>query len=300
MTALVVPDDGPLSDADVDEMVGKLRQAAEWVCTANAPEATDTMQKARLVREWVKISNAAKQIGIEAVRLHFTALRRLAQLNACDQIASPQERSAARWLADMTDSDFATLLDEKVTDKSSPTAIYREMRAGQQTEIKVSYGRELARGSGVDYSRAELAYAASQVLNSAMASGQTTVSKLTENLVQNLELAGDSGVADSAIREGVENIVREAIRIESRTTDGRVSVIVFKTKEGWLRIPWNAATLEQLKWMADFRMRQAQELTQAAEELASLTATMEKVHAENPTWTTLKDLWAIHTRNQSG
>ena len=134
--------------------------------------------------------------------------------------------------------------------------------------------------------------AATHILNAAMARGATTVNELTEELGSALGY-GDTDMGDPVIREGIEVAVREALRSENISGEAHPDFVTWKDREaGWLRIPWPAATLDQLRWMAEFRQEQARELQEAADTLAILVRDLDAIKADNRHLTRLNDLWA--------
>jgi len=269
--------------------MAQMRAAREYVRGCTEDEALKAKKDAQVAWEWVKIHDAAAEIAIEACRLQATAVRRLAQLGS--RHISGQGRPAAEWLGSMPDAAFAALLDGMRAARS-PVSLYNDHRKRVERDAKLWRGREIADGNGFPADYDSVCSAATYVLHAAMAGGATTVNELTDELGACLGY-GDTDMGDPVIREGIEVAVREALRSERISGEAHPDFVTWKDREaGWLRIPWPAATLDQLRWMAEFRQEQARELQEAADTLAILVRDLGAVRADNPRLTRLNDLWA--------
>ena len=281
--------DGALSAAQVSEQIQRLRQARDYVRSCSEGDAMDAKRNAELVREWVRIQKAAASIALEACKLQFVALRRLGQLEST-QIKGA-ERSAAIWLAGMPDAAFDELLAD-MRFACSPIGLYRDKDRAAQREKWRERGRDIGRGEGTPVDPESVSKLANELLHQALSGGSITVNELTDELADWLDL-GQKCKEDYLMREGVEAIIREALRSESFDDEAHPDFITWKDKEaGWLRIPWGAATLPQLQWMASYRHQQASELQEAADELASLADHLGAVARNRPELTRLSELWA--------
>lgn len=283
-----------LPDGDAVQQIQRLRQARAWVSSCTEDEALDAKRQAELAREWVRIHKASQEIAIEACKLQATALRRLCQLGS--NAVKGQEKTAGDWLAAMPDVEFDALL-AGMTWPRTPISFYNESQRVRREDLKREHGRYLARGNGEPLDYDSIAKAANDLLHTAMTGGATTVNELTVELARSLERDLDE---DYLMRQGIETVIREALRNESFEDDDHPDFVTWNDKEaGWLRIPWAAATLTQLRWMADYRQAQAQELQKAADELTSLVTGLEQVATTSPELTRLSDLWR-ELRKQQG
>jgi hypothetical protein len=285
---LAVPDDGPLSGPDVAGTVAKLRAARQYARSCAEDEALKAKRDAEVVRHWVKVNKAAAVIGVEACKLQATAVRRLAQLGS-HHIAGAG-RSAAEWLGSMTDQEFSRLLDGMRYAKN-PSTLYSDHLKQEERDGAFNRGQAIAEGEGDGADYDSVCNAASNVLHAAMAGGRTTVAEMSDQLAEVLGYGGDG--RHYAIREGIESVIREALRTERISGEAHPDFVTWKDREaGWLRIPWPAATLDQLRWMAEFREEQARELAEAAETLRILVRDLDAIRAGNRHLTRLNDLWA--------
>jgi hypothetical protein len=288
---LAVPDGGDLSDPDVARTLAKLRAAREYVRGCPEDEALKARRDAETVRHWARINKASGEIALEACRLQATAMRRLAQLGSA-HIAG-MGRAASEWLGSLDDEDFAEVIDGTRYAKS-PVTLYNEHCKREAAADAYRRGQEIAGGGGERAEFESLTRAASTVLHAAMEEGATTVGELTEELARQLDVSlDDHGHGGWAVREGVESVIREALRSENISSEAHPDFVTWKDREaGWLRIPWPAATLDQLRWMAEFREEQARELAEAAETLRILVRDLDAIRAGNRHLARLNDLWA--------
>lgn len=268
-----------------------MRAAREHARGCTEDEALKAKKDAQVAWEWVKIHDAAAEIAIEACKLQATAVRRLAQLGS--RHIGGQGRAAAEWLGSMSAEAFTALMDG-MRHAMAPVTLYNEHRKRAAEEAAFRRGREIAEGDGERAGFESLTRAASTLLHAAMEGGATTVNELTEELAHHLDCnINDHGEGSWAMREGIEAVIREALRSENISSEAHPDFVTWKDREaGWLRIPWPAATLDQLRWMAEFRQEQARELQEAADTLAILVRDLDAIKADNAHLSRLNDLWA--------
>jgi hypothetical protein len=222
----------------------------------------------------------------------------------------------AEWLAAMTDIDFGTLMSG-LTEPRGPQALYQDHLNTSRTRETRREGERAALGQEGPQELREwaLASAAQDLLHTAMAGGATSVNDMAVELASRLDIVMEDGtVTGAAMREGIETVIREAMRNE--TPRGGEQAVWRKRKRGeswhqeleggcghpswitwqdphgyWRRIPWAAAHLAHLRFMADYRQHQAQAMQAAADELSALTGELEKTAGDDPGLTRLADLW---------
>lgn len=292
---LAVPGDGDLTDAVAQRFITQMRAARQQIGGATADEASKAKRDAEVARHWAKVNKASGEIALEACKLQACALRRLGALGAAGMATlNNSEKPVAAWFAEMGDAEFGALMNGMRYAKS-PHTLRKEYLRDQQDRAAFDRGRDIAGGAyegSYQGDPASVARAAREVLNAAMACGATTVNELTREMATWLDLNLDDR-HDSVMREGIESVIREALRCEDLSDEAHPDFVTWKDREaGWLRIPWPAATLDQLRWMAEFRQEQARELQEAADTLAILVRDLEAVRAGNPGMSRLNDLWA--------
>ena len=287
---LAIPGAEDITGAQGQRLMEQMRAAREYVRGCTEDEAVKARKDAKVAWEWAKIHDAAAEIAIEACKLQITAVRRLAQLSS-RHIFGPG-RAAAEWFGSMSDQTFATLLSS-MRHARSPVALYNDHHKRKAEREAWERGRAIGEGGGEPHAYESVSDAASQILFAAMAGGATTVGELTEELGNNLGYSREEYKYHREIREGIESVIREALRTERISGEAHPDFVTWKDREaGWLRIPWPAATLDQLRWMAEFREEQARELAEAAETLRILVRDLDSIRAGNRRLTRLNDLWA--------
>lgn len=285
---LAVPGEGPLPSEDVAQQVRQLRQAATWISSGTESEALDAKRRAELAREWVRIHKASKDIAIEACRLQATALRRLCQLHS--GAVKGMEKSAGDWLASLPDHKFNAML-AAMTWPRTPISLYNASLKDEREDRQRARGEDIANGAGEPLDWESVSSAANDLLHRALSRSAVTVNEMTEELAERLGFRVD-GPDDYLMRQGIETVVREALRNETFEDGDHPDFVTWKDQEaGWLRIPWPAATLNQLRWMADYRHGQAQELQKAADELSGLVESLTRVAVAHPRLARLSELW---------
>lgn len=288
---LAVPGDGMLTDAMAQRFIAQMRAARQWIWGADADEALKAKRDAEMVRQWAKINKASAEIAMEACKLQAHALRRLGALGAAGMAPlNNSEKSVAAWFAEMDDAEFGALMNG-MRHAKSPHTLRNEWLREQRDHELYERGRAIAEG-GSPADQESVAQASRVVLHAAMGRGATTVNELCKELAEWLDLDFDRR-DDRLMREGVEAVVREALRCEDVSGESHPDFVTWKDREaGWLRIPWPAATLDQLRWMAEFRQEQARELQEAADTLGILVRDLEATRKANPHLSRLNDLWA--------
>lgn len=309
MTAVALP--GVADPRAIAAQVAALRAARHLAATATAAEAADLLGRARVAREWVKVYKAAREVEVEACKLQCAAMRRIGQLDPA--VAGRNARHIAVWLAGYDDEAFAGLLARvpaptRPHDPRGPFRLYSEWLAESRAEAARAAGADAARGKQKAFPPEpsddglpggewfNLASAAADVLNAAFAGGAVTVPDLAAELARQLDadtrLSYPVGVA---AREGFEVVIREAIRADNiRGTNldsGRGGsaagtmpawVTYQDPAAGWVRVPWQAARLAHVQFMADYREAQAAELARSAAWLRTVVGVLVAAEAELP------------------
>lgn len=231
-----------------------------WVLDAPIDEICWRLTEIGELRDWARVQQEATELRIRAVRLELVALRRVAQGGLDKKIAGvAQFRSAARWLATLTDEEFATVLDE-IDGQKTPIMLYRDDRAARQAmeEALASHGdsewEDSPRGAYATY-RADkddqhYRRAVTLVLDEVLKHGEPfTVAEAADRLADRLGL--ESRIREET-SEGLRELVRAAIRGGDRSArvDAWASLpIAFTVQDGdgiYTRVPATSATLGHL------------------------------------------------------
>lgn len=270
----------------------ELAKMAAFVLEAStsAEDIADARRQAEQLRKIAKIAANAGEVARAALRIEFTALRKLVLMDALKLIPAGT-RTSATWLASLPQDEFDDLL-VSMSSGDSPVSMYRRVLAREAEARSRQRGREIGQGRGDQGEYKSPAEAAYDLLHSAAAGGATTVEALANRLRQEFGIRDGEYQEDQLLREGVECVVREALRDEAVKGGEHPDWLTWRDKElGWMRIPWAAGSLSQLRWMTEFRSQQAKEVQAAADELGALAELLAAVQLRNPQMERLADLW---------
>lgn len=261
--ALVTTDD-TLSAAQAAQQIDMLRRAQDYVRVCDVlDELVDAHNRAEMVKKWVRLHNAAQAIELEACKLDWLALRKLAAIDPM-AIKSTKLRSGARWLAKMAQAEF----DERLRRMEYPMSPWQAER--DEAERRWSNGlRAIGRGDDFDppdYDLREVAAAAAVLLAAAQAEGMASTTALREALKDALPNDRENDL----VNEGIDQVIRQAFRSQSLPDGYPAWVTWYSESAGWVHVPFDAATLEQLAWMADYRRKQAADLAASARHIEGL------------------------------
>ena len=298
MSALALPDDD-----GAGMQIAQVRAARQWLRDAtDAQDVAGLAEKAKFAHDVFKIAKKADALAQEALQLQAEALHRLARLDALDLL--PKRgllRSTAGWLGDMADAEFAQFV-ESIEPWSSITGRYKahlkDVQMGRYRDEwgDIQHGRPLAPDR--DFDRRQWNVAQTVLLD--MAAQEDSFSTADAALALAEAIGLDCDRVDDVRREGLEQIIRTAISEERSEgvvveADGRsLRCPRFVTYQedpfGWVRVPWDRATLPQLQFMAEYRSQQAADLMRSSADLAVLVGEATRRQRENPSEQRLVEL----------
>lgn len=260
------------------------------IATMSETELVDLHERARVIEAMTKAVRDSERIAYAARRVQVQCLRRLWEMG---HVISPYWSPFQRFVAEMSPAAFATTLDD--LEDASITALYRRgLAQNRHTKALVELDDpELTDTEyAISHSTEQVRAAASIILDEALGVGiPTTVHRAAAKVVEQLNLYGGTGISPpigyeyhgSAMQYAAEEIVREAIRggdLEDLYLAGHLipALVTCNTFEGgWIRIPARKATVGQLRWMAEYRIKQGEQtvargqaLLQAAEACAKI------------------------------
>lgn len=262
------------------QWVAELGRWEHLLADASRVQAAEVLDRARLVREVWKIRKLAAAIGVAASRVEALALRWLGQFggNALDAM-TPGTRSVARYLAELPSEQFADLLDE-ITVKTAVATLVSRRRAIESQQAEETEVHE--RAARARWKRADHAVTAMDIRNATRAlihelfteGHPTTVAIGATKLLALLNIAQDDVNSKAA-----EAIVEKALEVYTVHPDNEPGAelvglrpvppfIMLNTDDGWVRISQQLATVEQLRWMANYRQERADDMARAAQALA--------------------------------
>jgi len=262
---------------DLAEMLGRLPQIERYIneCT-NAEDVQSAVDQARLLRELKRIRGLSEQVAAMALRIEVLALRRLAELGATFSKAG--DKRCAERLA----RTAMPVLDLLLSSESCPRTArgvgdrlaFMQRKESARSDAENGWIEPAVSATERQTPQWELADAAAKILNAATSTGEEfTVSDAADRLLEEIG-AQHSDLHAMAARD----LIREAIAADDGDSDGfehMPAVVTFRkfTEDGtgpWVRIPWRNASVAQLRWMAQFRMSQAEAMLASARRLATL------------------------------
>lgn len=315
MSAALVLSRSELSPATATEQLREIRLALDTLSSPEI--LAEVVDRARMAREWVKIKKVAGDVAVAACQLHAAALRQLGLLGSegLSQLKG-QDKSVARDLALVTDARFQSYL-EGLSKAAAPITILQHFRQEDYESHEENRGRDRANGhaspEGRHYPRTgrrhtpedldaeeaehrrqrDASRAVTDLLGDLYENGDPfmvseVVDRVLDDIVQVSGGDTPSMVASPYLREGVAAVVRHSLMagasFGSGTRDTWSKGLVKPTwvtyqdgEDGWLRIPWERASLDQLRQMRDLRVSQAERLAQKAAELSTLVDYLEAV-----------------------
>lgn len=269
-----------LDDGSIAAQMSQIQRARAWLAETVDPEQiADLAERARMGHRVLKIARVAEQLGREALRLQCEALRKLAQL---DQLSimkgSRPDRTCARWLGSLDDGEFERLMASCDPWHAASTLYHvyaYEPRAAKRTPR--DRDTETRRRVASRYYPEDLRDAAKTlVLHLAEQDDDTTTADAALSLADHIGLSRDA--VDDVRMHGLTEVVRQAIMLDDEEQAVRIDgreihcprFVSCQSDQEWIRVPWNRASLSQLRFMADHRAVQAKGVTQAASELRLL------------------------------
>lgn len=289
-TAIALP---ASSTADtVNLQLARLRELRLQVHTADVAEACSLVENSRRLREWVRITKAARELRIEALLLEVEALRQLGLVGGRDLAVdalvglTTARVSWAKSFAAVAPTLWDNYLARVDKDWTSPTSLAHLIDGTTQQ-------RERARREYVTREAAEDPRRAAMTLLQHYEGRSFNVSDTVTQLIDDLGMYQD----DEVIRAGMTAVVHEALRHGVEEVSGRyqdidgnrvdIPVYVTRVADGCFeRVRFGAAVLDDLRSMAEYREQQARDLTEAADALRRAVTVLEAVDPEDAAWLT--------------
>jgi hypothetical protein len=319
-TAVAVIDSG----ADLDSVKARLFLVREWIGTLDSSEeAAHAVKVVGEYREWMRIKKVAADMRVEALRIECVAIRRVGVLGGSRYLVPGNLRRVATEMAEMTATEFDKWLDRITVDSGpiTPYGLWQQQREKAQRALDYARGEAYGRGEAeralgpvrprrrrIDgeylreygtYDPDDIRDAIGVVLGSAIQDGAPfTMSDAVDNVCRQLGDSIPEPLSDNLeFRRGLAESIRYAIAADAqgvgKTVNSPRYVTFSDDAEGWLRVPWEAAHLDQLRNMCELRQRQAKEMAEAAARLQALHDVLAKAHAAHPDVTRLIHLASL-------
>ena len=254
--------------------------------------------------EWIVASKAvwkrrkiARRLLVEACQLELEILRRIGLSGNVSGLTATEAKSAT-YLAELDVEAFREAVNGIDATLTATTVVHRMKNADQQDLFDrlrrerraEAAARALDNPQSLSYDSGKVREAAT-VLLMALA-GQNTETP-TADIVALLAEELDVDSSDEVVRRGLQALVIEAAGRGSPMSDADddESVIqmpgedpvyldlpeslAFETDDGWVRVPWKVARMQHLRFLADLRRRQADDVMSAAYALEECAWAME-------------------------
>lgn len=256
-----------------------------WVeASETVDQAADVANKSRQIADWLKVQQASEEARVAATRLECIAVRRVAQLGGVDRLR-PVDRRAALSFAALSDEEFKVVLDAAPI-IGKPNSIFQYLRNKQEETIREEItGRRVKRAIVDGFpedpdpieGQVKIARAAAELLDGLSLEGRPfTIDDAGRELGERLaEETEDGWWSSDELRPALREAIREAIRLappsQDETSGPRPDIVTYYDNQiGWVRIPWQVASIAQLGAMVELRQQQAKAMQGAADQLASL------------------------------
>lgn len=268
-----------LAVADRRHTVARMDNLTTWVLDAPVEEVCWRLTEVGDISAWLRAQKAATELRVKAVRLEFIALRKVAAGGLSHKISGvAQLKSAANWLASLTEEEFATVLDE-IDGEKSPIALYRAdvaqrsaMRTAMTEEDRANW-RERMNDWNARYNSDEqqVRRSVTTLLQSILDEGEPfevaeAADKLADTLGLDLEVRRDTA---EGLREMVRTAIRRGDKVQ-RLSGWNYLPVAFtvQTSEAkYVRVPATAASLGHLAAHAHEVLRRAEASMRHAEDL---------------------------------
>lgn len=273
-------------DGGIKERLVSMRALSfQWT----ADQCREFLRADDAVKEWAKLQQDSAEILTEIERTKAAVLVRMARLDCTRFLKSSQQKHHAKILGEMSDEEFGAFLDRLVFPLTVSTLLSKIKEEREAFEFSRSYRAEFYGGIGRN-NRAELdfiqsqrvAAAAKQVLTYRICdSDKFTTAEVVQTLAETL---GKESLSDIEVR-GLTEIVHEAISSETldltdefpKATKIPAVVTYLEAELGWVRVPFERATVAQLRLMLEWRREQLAQLGRAVQNLEFiLDAAIEK------------------------
>ena len=240
----------------------------------------------KVMKEWAKLQQDSAAILAELERAKATALRRFGALGgSLTLLSSYIARRHAEYLGSLTVSDFDAFLERLIFPKTINQLIKDILDEKDEAEFENDYRQTFLgkkTGSGWPYpSRAEdLRRAAKTILADHLCGDETfTTSEVVERLAESLGMDEISTLE----YKGLTTVVHDALTYETidpsddfpHATKIPAVVTYLDDEVGWVRVPFDRATVGQLRLMLEWRRAQLQSYKDAVANLESIMAAAE-------------------------
>lgn len=303
-------------DQEVAQFQERLAQVEAAIDSVPVDQLGDAMQ---WIREQQAVLKARKRIGqivIAAKRLEAKLLQRMGRLAESTpeifKIAglTTAEKSAAKYLAELTDegfNNFLSFLGESGKVSSDVTAYRRdEQERGYRQQIRA----QAESGDSPRVGAAERQVFKQTVDEWVAEIIMTGDGHSSRDIVVGLAETIGIDAEDPVSRAGLNHVITAAFarvkdeeRGYARYDDGtecisaEIPVQVAVNYDEWVRVPWSAATVEQMTWNADYWEVQADSIARKAHQARQMVQLLTTLQKHHPDIAKCDDLLTAGRRN---
>lgn len=278
--------------AEVASARDSARAALAFVNSIASPDdASEAYDRVRLVKEWAKIRKIAREVHDDLLRLECHCLRKLAQLDALSIVPRGQ-RTTAEFYRDLSDSQINDLIRE-FGEKATPNSLRQRATAkgefdkgrryaidGEHLRCRTTYAKQEVADAAERHLRDTQGALAAILEDYIEGDEGFSVYELTQQLIESVDL-DERSARDWGVRAGLTEVCRKAVRdAPDVMINGSVaprfitcldrSLSYAGQRDHWIRVPFHAATLDQLADMVELRSKQAADAEAASRAASAL------------------------------
>jgi hypothetical protein len=260
-------------------------------------DAATATTRAQLIRRLLVVTNSVKSLIAKATRVELLLYRHLGKLSVTEDgnDLKPRQKTIIRVLRDMGNDEFNAFMSKVDGHHAASTCVTeweREKLFGRVQRESQQRFKSYVSGTGEDLGEPSDDYRcslpnqhdpeqyreAARVLLQGLAEANQpfSVAQGTAVLAQQLGVNDEDMVVESGLRDLLYRALRETTPADARFTFNGTEyevpsfVTYYTDSDGWIHLPWECATVDQLSFMADLRAAQARELEESARRLREL------------------------------
>lgn len=291
-----------MTNAAIERLSGDLAQARSTIGDAlrfvaqisDAESASEAYDRVKLVKEWARIKKLHNEVHRDMLRLEIHCLRKISQLGPITVVPA-QYRGAASFFKDKSDKDIEELIKnygQRVTpiglvkralNDQAFNAGYNHVTSDEYRESAVEYSHEVVAEAVEKYAIDTRAALASILKDHEETGDEFSVYDLASEVLNNVGL--DERTYNWGVEAAMADVCRKAVREAPDVRIGHTKAPKFITclyrgaqgveSETFIRVPFHAASLDQLRDMVALRLKQKHSAIRAHEELDDLLQELE-------------------------
>lgn len=255
----------------------------------------ETIDKVKLAREWAKIQKKTEEMYSQLLRIEIECYIRIYNLD-CLHILNHTQKKVAYFFSQMTEPEIKKLI--KSNSGSSAFKIFRDYTYNQDKANFYNKGKDFANSNYdkddfiIDLEKNKETYdyknyaqnknaAIAAILDDYSSKNESfTVEQFTDDLIIEMGIEDSKIYGHEGFKEGIREVCRSAIRsaktifFKDKKTPRFVTCLSPDIETGYIRIPFENATLEQFTEMIELRKEQLEQDRKALENLIEIYDTL--------------------------